>query len=142
MTVLTWVPPKDVTDGDWEALARAGDAGPKYERIPQLRIEHHLRRGEMHLFRFNPGPGVLLIETPISASGVKRLCLLRANALPSAAWTFRQLADLLIHTAREWGCQEIETMVYSQRLAEAFLRAGFRTEAVKLVLGVENGNGQ
>ena len=87
------------------------------------------------LFRFIPGPGVLLTATN-GKFGVKRLVLLRA-AGHGVGWTFPQLADLLVKTAKEWGCEAIESMVYSQRLATAMQKVGAFPEAVRMVLKVE-----
>lgn len=136
MTVpLAWVDPFQINGEDLEWLQKADEAGPLFHAIPAQRLFEELYQHKMHLFRFVPGPGVLLVEQITSASGVRRLNLVRAGGR-GVGWTFRQLAEALQHLARDWGCAEVQSMVYSRKLAEAMRRVGARPEAVCMVMEV------
>lgn len=134
--VLEYVQPGEHTADDFNWLEMAGNAGPEFQKLPALQVEHWLRQKEMQLFRFKPGPGVVLTEVRRSASGVKRLGIVRA-AGEGVGWTFAKVAELLQHTAKEYGCEAVETMVYSPRLAKAMQRIGAKPEAVNMVLEVK-----
>lgn len=140
MTVLYYVKPEELTADDLAWIERANFAGPRFEQLPLLQIEHSIKQSDMQLFRFIPGPGVLLTEILKSASGVKRLMLVRA-AGEGVGWTFPQIADLLKRTAREWGCEGVDCRVYGtqRRLAEAMLKVGARVESITMFLEASNG---
>lgn len=133
--VLHWVPPGAVSEQDLAWLKQADEAGPAYQSIPDLDILRLQAKGELHLFRLSRGEGVLLVEVRRSLAGLKRLCIVRAGGR-NMGWIFPQLAALLQHTAREWGCQQIETMVYDGRLAKAMRLVGAKAEAINMVLEV------
>lgn len=132
---LEWVRPGDWTEADFAWLELADVAGPAFHSIDRASIEGWLLASQMHLFRIKVGHGVLLVEVIASASGARRLRLVRF-AGQNLGWLFPQLAELLQHTAKEWGCQAIESMVYSPRLAQAMLKVGAKAEAVNVVLEV------
>lgn len=138
--VLQYVHPHELTADDLVWIEKANFAGPRFERLPLLQIEHSIRQSEMQLFRFLPGPGVLLTEILKSASGIKRLMLVRA-AGEGVGWTFPQIADLLKRTAREWGCEGVDCRVYGsqRRLAEAMLKVGAKVESITMFLEAGDG---
>lgn len=134
--VLEWVDPELMLESDWKLLRKADDAGPDYERIPELKIAHLLKQGKMHLFRVKGGVGVFLTEVRIGPSSLKRLGIVRV-AGTNLGWIYKHLKPLLQHTARGWGCQQIESMIYNPRLAQAVARVGAKAEAVNMVLEVD-----
>lgn len=136
--VLGWVAPTDISAEDVLWLQKADKAGGPFHALPLERLLADLHAGRMHLFRFKPGPGVLLLSSYEAASGMKCLQLVRV-AGRGVVFTSDRLVELLQHTAREWGCQRIETMVYSKRLAEAMRRRGAKAEAINMVMEVPNG---
>jgi hypothetical protein len=138
--VFEWVPPGQATAEDFEFLLDADNAQPVVDRIPLLQIEHRLRQGQMHLFRMKPGPGVVLIERR-AANGAARLALIRGAG--KAGFQFRAMLKLLERTRREWGCECVETVVYSDRLKQALERIGARTEGfIMTYSGEELSDGQ
>lgn len=132
---LEYVPAGAMTAEDQEWLKKADNAGPAYQRLSLDDIEYWLLKGEMHLFRYNPGPGVVLVEVRKGPNNLKRLGIVRTAGL-GVIWTYAQVAQLLQHTAKEWGCQQIETMIYRPELARTLLRLGAKAEAVNIVLEV------
>lgn len=136
---LEWVPAGQHTPEDLEFVEKADEAQPILERIPLLKVDHALRQGHMQLFRLKPGPGVLLTEIR-SAFGVKRLCLIRGAG--RAAWQMRALLKLLGLTAREWGCECVETVVYSHRLKRALELSGAEVEGYIMRYSLESPDGQ
>lgn len=134
--VLEWVAPGTVSELDWQLLLQADNAGPLFQCIPQLRIEHEMSQGKMHLFRISHGVGIFLTEVRIGATGLKRLGIVRV-AGTNLGWIYKHLNALLQHTAKEWGCQQIESMIYSPRLAKAVARVGAKAEAVNMVMEVK-----
>lgn len=133
-----YVPLEAMTEEDWQRLELAGQAGPKFHAIPQLLVEHLMRQKLMHVLRFRHASGLLLLEVCQGSPGHKRLRIVRASG-DNVGWVFKEAAALLQHTAREWGCQQIETMVYNPRLAKALGRVGAKAEAVNMVLEVPHG---
>ena len=113
---LEWVPPGEHTADDMELLLKADEAQPICDRIPLLQVEHALKQSKMHLFRIRPGPGVILIERR-GQFGHYRLALIRGAG--RAAHQIRPILKLLEATRQEWGCECIETVVYSERLKRA-----------------------
>lgn len=134
----TQVPPAELTAADWELLLLADRAGPKFYSLPPEQIARELATGQMHLLRLRPQRGLLLVEVRQGRDGLRRLGIVRAAGV-SLGFFSRDIAALLQHLAREWGCQQVETMIYSPRLAEALRRAGARAEAVNMVLEVGDG---
>lgn len=139
--VLEWVPPGHATAEDYELLLEADEAQPSIDRIPLTTIDNALRHSKMHLFRMRPGSGVILIEMR-EAFGCKRLCLIRGAG--EAGFKLRAIIALLEKTRQEWGCECIETVVYSDRLQQALERCGVRTEGYVMTYSgeEESGNGQ
>lgn len=135
-----YVPAGEATDDDFNWLSMADNNCPRYAKLPQLQVEHWLRQGKMHLLRFRPGPGVLLVEVTRSSSNVRRLNIVRA-AGQGVGWSHRAFAELLLETAREWGCEAVQTMVYSPRIAKALTDVGAKAEAVNMILMVETEDG-
>ena len=133
--VLEYVFPGDLTHEDLAWLKKADDAGSDYQRLSSADIIRWVADGELHLFRLRHGQGVVLVEVRLAASGKKRLGIVRA-AGAGMGWTFAKIAELLQHTAKEWGCEAVETMVYSPRLAKAMQKIGAKPEAVNMVLEV------
>lgn len=122
---LEWVPPGQHTAEDMEYILQADEAQPVVDRIPLLQVEHSLHQSKMHLFRIKPGPGVILIEKR-GAFGSYRLCLIRGAG--RAAHQIKAIMRLLEATRREWGCECIETVVYSPRLKRALELSGAQVE--------------
>lgn len=138
--VLEWVPPGQHTAEDLEFILKADENQPVLERIPLLQIDHGLRMNRMQLFRVHPNKrGVILTEVR-SSFGVKRLSLLRGAG--QVGFQIPAILDLLAKTAREWGCECIETVVYSARVKEALERVGVKTEGYILTYGLEADDGQ
>lgn len=123
--VLEWIPPGAATADDFALLLQADAAQPLLDRIPLQQIDTALRQSRMHLFRMRPGPGVVLIEKR-QAFGVSRLSLIRGAGL--AGFQLRAILHLLEKTRQEWGCECIETVVYSDRLKRALEIVGAETE--------------
>lgn len=136
---LEWVPAGMHTSKDLDWILKADEAQPFIERIPLLQVDHSLRTGKMQLFRLRPGPGVLLTEIR-ERNGHKRLCLIRGAGL--AAWQMRALLKLLGQTAQEWGCECVETVVYSPRLKRALELSGATVEGSILTYSLETPDGQ
>lgn len=136
---LDWVPPGEATAEDFEYILKADEAQPVCDRIPLLQVEHALQRGTMHLFRINPGPGVILIEKR-GAFGHYRLCLIRGAG--RAAHQIGSILKLLERTRVEWGCEFVETVVYSDRLKRALQLSGAAVEGYILRYPAEKPNGQ
>lgn len=133
------VPAAELTTADWQLLLLADSAGPAFNSLPAERIALELARGEMFCFRLRPQPGLLLVEVRVGATGLRRLGVVR-TAGRGLGWMARELAQLLQHLAREWGCQQVETVVYNARLAKAMKRVGAEAESVNMVLEVGDGN--
>jgi hypothetical protein len=137
---LEWVPAGAHTPEDLEYIAKADEAQPLLERMPLLQVDHALRNARMQLFRIHPGPGVILTEIR-SAYGVKRLCLIRGAG--RAAHQIKSILKLLETSRREWGCECIETVVYSHRLKRALELSGATVEGFILRYpSPENADGQ
>lgn len=136
---LDWVPAGMHTEKDLEWIMRADEAQPVIESIPLLKVDNDLRLGKMQLFRMQPGPGVLLTEIR-SANGVKRLSLLRGSG--RAAWQMKAILKLLGKAAAEWGCECVETVVYSKRLQRALELSGAEVEGWIMRYSVESDDGQ
>lgn len=139
ITALEWVPAGQHTADDLEEIERANEAQPLIERMTLLHVDHWLRQGKMQLFRLRPGPGALLTEIR-EAHGVKRLSLIRGAG--RAAHQMPQIIKLLDATRQEWGCECVETVVYSHRLKRALELCGCSVEAFVLTYGSEACNGQ
>lgn len=122
---LEWVPPGEHTLEDMKLILEADDAQPIVDRIPLALVEQLLAQGKMHLFRIKPGPGVLLIERR-GQFGYYRLTIVRGAG--RAAHQLRSIRRLLEATRREWGCEKIETVVYSERLRKALELSGGKVE--------------
>jgi hypothetical protein len=135
---LEWVPPGLHTAEDLELITAADEAQPIIDRIPLLQIDHSLRMAKMQLFRVIPGPGVMLTEIR-HAYGVKRLSLLRGSG--KCAWQMRAILKLLGATAKEWGCEYVETVVYSPRLKRALELSGAEVEGYILRFAPEGDDG-
>ncbi len=135
---IEWVQSAELTTADWELLLQADDAGPDFNRISAEQIAAELSSGVMHCFRLKPGIGIMLVDVRVGPTGLKRLGIVRmACRRPhSPCWIYAQLKTLLQHTAREWGCEAVETMIYSARLAKALQRVGARAESIMMVLEV------
>lgn len=136
---LDWVPAGEHTAADLELITTADEAQPIIDRIPLLQVDHALRTGRMQLFRVVPGPGVMLTEIR-HAYGVKRLSLLRGAG--NCAWQMRAILKLLGATAEEWGCEYVETVVYSHRLKRALELSGAEVEGYILRFKPEASDGQ
>jgi len=126
---LEWVPPGQHTAADMEFVLDADGAQPVPDRIPLEEIERGLLAQQMHLFRIKPGPGIILIEKR-GAFGHFRLCLIRGAG--RAAHQIKAILKLLEVTRREWGCECIETVVYSHRLKRALELVGAKVEGYVL----------
>jgi hypothetical protein len=135
---LEWVLPGCATEEDFNLLLQADEAQPLIDRIPLLQIDHALRQSRMHLFRIKPGPGVILIEKR-QAYGVSRLVLLRGAG--RAGFQIRSILYLLDKTRQEWGCECIETVVYSDRLKQALEIVGVQTEGFVMTYSGEEEGG-
>lgn len=138
MIALEYVFPGHATEADFRWLEISDNAGPEYHKIPLLQIDHLLKQKKLHLFRYKKGEGVVLVEVITGALGHKRLNILR-TAGKGVLLNFGEVLRVLQHTAQEWGCQQIETMVYSVKLAKALRRIGANPEAVNMVVEVPNG---
>lgn len=136
--ILEWVKPGTWTEQDRAWLELADKAGPAYHSLTLDQISQLIFSGDFHLFRIAPQRGVVLVEVRKSLAGLKRLAIVRIGG-ENVGWVAAQVAQLLQHTAAEWGCQEIESMVYSPRLAKALQRLGGKPEAVNMVVEVKNG---
>ena len=137
--VLEWIPAGMHSPEDISWIEQANEAQPLIEKMSVLELEHGLRTGKFQLFRLKPGPGCLVTEIR-SANEVKRLCLIRGAG--RAAWQMRALFELLRETAKEWGCECIETVVYSHRLKRALELCGAETEGTIMTYSVERPDGQ
>jgi len=120
---LVW--PGQHTAEDLEILLEADNNQPLIERIPLLRVDHALRRGEMLLFRLHPGPGRILAEI-ISDNGSKRLEMLRGAGRFGPSM-HKILASLWAY-ATELGCECVTTVVYSERFKRALELSGASVE--------------
>lgn len=136
---LEWVPPGEHTVEDMEFILQADEAQPVIDRIPLLHVEHSLQQGKMHLFRIKPGPGAILIQKR-TAFGHSRLCLIRGAG--RAAHQIKAIWKLLEATRQEWGCECIETVVYSKRLKRALELGGAEVEGYVLRHPAESPDGQ
>ena len=125
MKTLELVPPGQHTAEDLEFLLAADDSQPLIERIPLVKINHALYKGEMLLFRLHPGPGALITEV-ISDHGVKRLEIVRAAGLFGPS--LRNVLARLWVFAQELGCECVTTVVYSERLQKALALSGAQVE--------------
>lgn len=137
--VLEYVQPgmHNLDDLDW--IEKADAAQPQIERISLAEIDRALRAGTMHLFRLNPGPGAMLVEVR-SDHGVRRLSLVRGAG--RAAWQMRAILRQMGKIAKDWGCECVETVVYSKRLERALELAGASKEATVMTFSVETDDGQ
>lgn len=134
------MPPGQHTVEDMEYILQADEAQPVCDRIPLETVEQGLLRGELHLFRIKPGPGVILIEKR-GQFGHYRLALIRGAG--RAAHQIRPILKLLERTRQEWGCECIETVVYSRRLKRALELSGAGVEGYILTYPPpESDNGQ
>ena len=137
---LEWVPPGEHTAEDMQYILEADEAQPVVDRIPLLHVEHALKQGKMHLFRLKPGPGIILIEKR-GAYGHHRLALIRGAG--NAAHQIKAIMRLLDATRKEWGCECIETVVYSHRLKRALELSGAEVEGYILTYSeLEEDHGQ
>lgn len=136
---LDWVPAGKHTSEDLKWIENADEAQPTLDRIPLLQIDHALRQNKMQLFRLVPGPGVLLTEIR-SNYGVKRLSLLRGAG--RAAGRIKSIMRLLGQTANEWGCECVETVVYSERLKRALELSGAEVEGFAMTFRPERHDGR
>lgn len=127
------------TVDDLKWIEKADEAQPLIERISLLHIDHALRQGRMRLFRLSPGPGVMLVEIR-SDNGVKRLSLVRGAG--KAAWQMGAILKQMGKFAKEWGCECVETVVYSHRLERALELVGATKEATVMTFSVETDDGQ
>lgn len=133
---ITRLTPEALIAADWELLLAADAAGPAINHLDPAAIVKGLISGEMQCFRLKPG-GVLLTELNTD-NGCRRLNLVRCAIRPdrSLGWIFPQVTKFLQHLAREWGCEAVESVVYSPRLAKAMAKVGAKPEAVNMVLEV------
>lgn len=139
MIALEYVFPGQITADDVKWLMIADNAGPAHNSVPLLQIEHALARKHMHLFRYRKGEGIVLVEVIKGGDGSNRLNIVRTAGV-KAVWQFREVAELLQHTAREWRCNAIETNVYSQKLVTALRRIGAKAESVNMILEIPDGH--
>jgi len=138
LKTLELVPPGEHTAEDLEFLLNADGNQPLIERIPLLRVDHALRRGDMLLFRLHPGPGTILAEI-MHDHGVRRLEMLR-GAGHFAPSMHKILAHLWAY-AEELGCECVTTVVYSERFKNALELSGASVEGWILTYS-ENSHGQ
>ena len=136
---LEWVEAGTHTAEDLEYIVQADEAQPIIDRISLLEIDTALRQNKMQLFRINPGPGVILTEIR-SAFGVRRLCLIRGAG--RAAHQIKSILKLLNQARIDWGCECVETVVYSHRLKRALELSGAGVEGWILKYPLEKPDGQ
>jgi hypothetical protein len=136
---LEWVPAGEHTAADLDYILKADEAQPTLERIPLAEVDEALRMARMQLFRIVPGPGVLLTEIR-SAFGTKRLCLVRGAG--RAAHQIKSILKLLDQARRDWGCECVETVVYSARLKRALELSGAGVDGWILKYPLETPDGQ
>lgn len=130
--MLTRVQPEQLDIDDISWLLKANAAGPVSHQLPVDDAVRRIWNGSLHLFRAACG-GIMLVEV----NGT-RLNLVKM-AGHKIALHFQAISEALQHTAREMGCNAIETNVYSEKLAKALRRGGAKQESVVMVLELDNG---
>lgn len=136
---LVLVPAGMHTAADLVWIWEADKQQPQIEQLSLASVDASLRTGQMHLLRLVPGPGCFLVEVR-QDHGVKRLALLRGAGVMGLRT--RSVVRLMGVIAKQWGCECVETVVYSPRLERALVLAGCKREATVLTFGLEADDGQ
>lgn len=130
--MLKRVQPEQVDVDDISWLVKANLAGPESAELEVSDMVKRIWSGDFQLFRAGCG-GVILTEIE-----GKRLNLVKMAGYRMALH-FHAISSDLQHAARELGCNAIECIVYSDKLAKALRRGGAKQEALVMVLELNDG---
>lgn len=136
---LQYVPPEQLSDADIAALVEADLAGPGFNSIPACDLIHKVWKGEFKLYKAE-GKGCFLVEVNQGGDGSCRLNIVRASgSFLKLVLSTPEMKASLQHIARDFGCNAIEAVVYSEKLAKALTRSGAKREATVMVLESRHG---